>query len=191
MVELLEFDEPTHTYTFKGKRVPSVTQILGTLHNFDGVPEGILVAAQERGTAVHLACEFDDHGDLDESSVDDKIVGYLAAWRKFRTEMRPSWLQIEARCFHPALHYAGTVDRVCLIDGVEWVIDIKTSIASHAIWGLQTAAYAQALNMANAKRGTVQLRNDGTYRLIEWAKKSDWATFVSLLTITNFLENNK
>lgn len=188
---MLTFDDASHTYFWQGKTVPGVTSILSTLHNFDGVPPEILGLAQARGTAVHLACEYHDRGVLDESSLDESIVGYVEAWKLFLAEMCPTWTHIEARCFHPALRYAGTVDRVGVIRAKEYVLDIKTSVASHNVWGVQTAAYAQALAKPNAHRATVQLRSDGTYRFIEWPSKSDWPVFVSLLTIRNFLEVQK
>ena len=188
---MLTFDEATHTYCWDGKRVPGVTTILQALHNFDGVPAGLLAIAQERGTAVHLACEYLDQGMLDEDSIDPAIAGYVNAWRLFTAELTPIWSHIEARCFHKVMRYAGTVDRVGIINGKEYVLDIKTSIASHAVWGLQTAAYAHALEKERAFRATVQLRIDGTYRLIEWDDKSDWPTFISLITINNFLEKHK
>lgn len=188
---MLTFDEVAHVYYWNGKRVPGVTTILQALHSFDGVPADILKAAQERGTAVHLACEYLDKDILDEDSVDPAIADYVNGWRLFNIEAAPTWTHIEAQSFHKVMRYAGTVDRVGIIAGEEWVIDIKTSIQSHAVWGLQTSAYAQALEKPNARRGTVQLRKDGTYRLIEWKDKQDWATFLSLITINNFIEKNK
>lgn len=188
---MLTFDEAEHRYFWHGTPVPGVTTVLKALHNFDGVPEAILSAAAERGTAVHLCCEYLDQGILDEASIDPAISGYVDAWRLFCTEMLPVWSHIEARCYHQALRFAGTVDRVGIINGIEYVLDIKTSVASHPVWGVQTAAYANALNKANARRATVQLRKDGTYRMIEWAERSDWSVFVSLITINNFLEQHK
>lgn len=188
---MLTFDDASHTYFWNGKRVPGVTSILQALHNFNGVPADVLEAAQDRGTAVHLCCEYLDKGVLDEGSIDPAIAGYVDAWRLFTAEMRPQWTHIEQQVYHPVMRYAGTVDRVGVLNGKEYVLDIKTSIASHPVWGLQTAAYANAMDKKCALRATVQLRSDGTYRLIEWSDASDWPTFVSLITINNFLEKHQ
>lgn len=188
---MLTFDEASHSYFWQGKPVPGVTSVLNALHNFDNVPEAIIKPAQDRGTAVHLACEYDDKGILDESSLDDRIVGYLQAWRQFRSDNATEWTHIEHQCFHKVLRYAGTLDRAGTINGDKWLIDIKTSITSHPVWGVQTAAYSNAADLTDHKRGTIQLRADGTYRFHEWKSSNDWPVFVSLLTINNFLEKNK
>jgi hypothetical protein len=187
---MLTFDEAAHKYFWNGKPVPGVTSILQALHSFDGVPAGVLEAAQDRGTAVHLCCEYLDKGILDEDSIDPAIAGYVDAWRLFTAEMRPEWSHIEAQCFHQAMRYAGTVDRVGVLNGKRYVLDIKTSVASHPVWGVQTAAYAHALGEQTASRATVQLRKDGTYRLLEWSDAADWPTFASLITINNFLQTH-
>lgn len=188
---MLTFDDATHTYYWNGKRVPGVTSILQALHNFDGVPANVLEAAQDRGTAVHLCCEYLDKGILDEDSVDPSITGYVDGWRRFTADLAPEWSHIEEMVYHRVLRYAGTVDRVGTIRGTGYVLDIKTSVAAHPVWGLQTAAYANAIEKQSHKRATVQLRSDGTYRLIEWDDPSDWPTFCSLLTVRNFLERHK
>jgi len=188
---MLTFDEATHTYYWHGKRVPGVTGLLKTLHNFDGVPTDVLEAASQRGTAVHLACEYLDKGILDEDSVDPAIAGYVNGWRLFMAEKKPAWSAIEQMFYHPALAYAGTLDREGLMEGDEWTLDIKTAAASHPVWGIQTAAYANGRGKPKSRRGTVQLRADGTYRLIEWKASTDWPVFVSLITITSFLEQHK
>lgn len=187
---MLTFDPIKHEYFWDGKRVPGVTSLLKALHNFDHVPAGVLEAASERGTAVHLACEYLDKGMLDEDSLDPAIIGYVNAWRKFVAEKLPVWTAIEQSFYSPTLRYAGTLDREGVIDGEEWTLDIKTAVASHPVWGIQTAAYAHGRGKPKSRRGTVQLRADGTYRFVEWKSSTDWPVFVSLITITSFLEQH-
>jgi hypothetical protein len=46
-----------------------------------------------------------------------------------------------------AQHYSGTADLLCMIDGVPYVVDFKTSKrVDYITYDLQLAAYAQALN---------------------------------------------
>lgn len=186
----LTFDAAKHEYQSSGRRVPSVTQLLGKLHSFAGIPEAILKAACERGTAVHMACEFWDQGDLDESTVAPAIMGYFDAWREFTAAMKPTWLEIEKVGYHP-LGFAGAWDRGGIIDGDDWTVDIKTAIQSHPVWGLQTSAYAMLRQKPSSKRATVQLSKDGKYKFKVWSDPNDWPTFLSLLTIHNFAQRNQ
>jgi hypothetical protein len=171
----LAFHEPTHTYRLDGQVVPSVTSLLDKLAQFAGVREEILAAARERGTAVHRACHYLDENDLDEASVAEEVVGYLRAWARFKSE-------VERMAAHPTLRFAGTWDRVLRIGGDEFTADIKTG---EPAWpqGMQLAAYNALRGAQTAKRATVHLRRDGTYRFREWHDPDDWPAFVSLVTL--------
>lgn len=187
---MLTFDEAAHEYRLGGARLPSVTQLLQQLHSFAGVPAAVLAAAAERGTAVHKACELLDLDDLDESTVDSSLVGYVEAWKAFMRDKTPNWRHIELIAHHQTLRYAGMLDRFGEIDGDEWVVDIKTSATDHPVWGIQTAAYAHLLNKPNARRATVQLRPNGTYRFKPWTDPTDWPVFVSLVTLNSWKEKH-
>jgi hypothetical protein len=186
----LEFDEARHEYRLGGRLVDGVTGLLGTIHRFDMVPPAILAAAQERGTNAHIACQFwDEDGDVDTASLTPDTVLRLGWWREFLADYRPQFVGIETRLYHRALRYAGTADRFAVINGQPWVIDIKTALQSHPVWGMQTAAYAQAAGWGNAKRATVQLLTTG-YRFIEWPDPTDWNAFASLLTLQRWLKKS-
>lgn len=195
----LTFDEPSHTYRLNGEVIPSVTQLLDTaLYNFAMVPEDLLQAAADRGTAVHFACELDDLDELDETSLRPEWVPYVEAWRKFRADSGIEFDLIEQRVFHPGLRYAGTIDRGGLMNRQRWLLDIKTtSVVSHAA-GVQLAAYEKAVRESveaykdarKIHRGVIQLRDNGTYRLVPFKEESDWNTFVALLNIHNWKKNH-
>ena len=193
---MLTFDEPTHTYRWDGRRVPSVTQLLEHLHSFAGVPLAILLEAQQRGTYVHQMCELYDRGELDEQQnahvAGGLYVGYLDAWKRFIDDFAPNWEAIEERGYSRAHGFAGTKDRRGGFErrhtGSRWVCDIKTGRQAHRVWGLQTAAYRQIdierdASHARDRRATVQLGVDGRYRFIEWNDPADWPTFHALLTL--------
>lgn len=187
----LTFDESSHTYRFRGTAVPGVTGVIQSLHSFAGIPRAILIEAAARGTAVHLATQFFDEGDLDESSLSEAVGTRVEGWKRFVADMRPEWLAIEVRLLHRVHLYAGTADRFAILKGEPWVIDIKTAQSSHPVWGLQTAAYAQAANLPECRRGTVQLLPDGTYRLREWSDPSDFPTFLSALNLNRWTANHE
>lgn len=118
--------------------LPHVTRILQEVGLIDTTwftDEG-----RDRGSALHLATEYLDRGELDEATVDPLIVSRLAAYRRFIEEVKPEILSIEEHVEYPG-SYQGTLDRRVIMDGREGVIDIKAGGA--APWhSLQLAAYA-------------------------------------------------
>lgn len=183
---MLTFDEASHTYRFDGQVVPGVTSILAPLSNFDRVPKHVLDAASEFGTAVHLACELDDLGTLDESALDPALLPYVQGWRKFSAEHAVQWEFIESPVYHTAMRYAGTLDRFGLVVGDLTVVDIKSSVQLYPSVGPQLAAYANALGVGGVKRMAVQLKADGTYVAKPYTDPTDWPVFASLLTLRNW-----
>jgi hypothetical protein len=188
----LTFDEPTHTYRYGGVVRPSVTQVLEKLHDFSMVPKDVLEAACERGTYVHLLTQYHDEGDLATESIGD-YWPYLDAWIKFCAAHKAKWDDIEWRHYSKRYGYAGTMDRRGTLDGVRYIVDVKTSASPHRVWGMQTAAYRQLAAEEDpkwllARRATVQLRpeNGGTYKFLAWDDPDDWGAFLSLINLTNW-----
>jgi hypothetical protein len=187
---VLTFDEDTHTYRVGGVVVPSVTQVLDGLHSFAAVPQDVLKAAQERGTYVHALCEYHDEGDLDPSSI-GPYGGYLDAWIEFRASYKAEWTGIEVRGYSARFGFAGTCDRRGYLGAVPYILDIKTSAQPHRTWGIQTAAYRQLACEDDplwmmARRATVQLRADGTFKFLTWDSPTDWHAFLALITLRNW-----
>lgn len=187
--EELTFDPASHTYRFLGAVVPSVTQVLAPLVDFSRVPPDVLEAKRELGTMVHEACHYWDEDDLDIDCIPAAVEPYLTAWQKFKAETRAEVLLCERRVFDPMLMYAGTLDRVLLIDGIKWLVDLKTSFSTPASAGPQTAAYTRALgDLSVTRRAALRLRDDGTYRFDPLNGADDWAVFAACLTVRRFME---
>jgi hypothetical protein len=192
---VFHFDEATHTYTLDGVKVPGVTSIIEPIRpDFDRVPPDVLERKRALGTAVHLACELDDNDELE--SCDDVLQPYVQAWRRFKAEAGAVILANERRMPHLQLRYAGTIDRLALIDGEAWLLDLKTSAGPHPSYGVQLAGYAELL-AANDGPGTVKRRasvhlfNDATFKLAEFKDPNDAAAFRACLAIYNWKENAK
>jgi hypothetical protein len=168
--------------------VPGVTSILAPLCSFEFVNADVLQAAADFGTAVHLACELDDLGTLDEEQLDPALAPYLSAWRKFSRDHEVKWSKIEELVYHPAMGYAGKLDRYGLVMGDDAVVDIKSSAALYPSVGPQLAAYAKAIPDASllTKRIAVQLRGDGSYIAKKYTSPNDWPVFASLITLRNW-----
>jgi hypothetical protein len=109
-------------------------------------------AAGRRGSAVHQLTEDYDNGiecnllgengqpnySMEEWAMFERYVDFTAA-------LKPNHVLIEQQVLSPILGFAGTIDRVCEIDGKKYVLDIKTSNGIYNSYWLQIAAYREAL----------------------------------------------
>lgn len=187
----LALDEGSHTYTVGGVRVPGVTSILKPLVDFSRVPPAVLAAKADLGRRVHFACQLHDEDDLDEGSIEPDVAPYLIAYRRFLAQTRASIVENERRVFEPTYRYAGTLDRVMLIEGRRVLVDLKTSIVTPATVGAQTVAYLRALgDLTVTHRAALRLRPDGSYRLDMLTDPDDWSTFLACLTLHRWRERN-
>jgi len=207
----LHFDEGLHIYHVeRGRRdptgrwvpwtripLPSVTQVLNAekIVDYSMVPAFMLEYKAEIGTEAHRAAELWDRGDLDQNSVDERVLPYLEAWWTFRDASGFEIEQNEQRLwhpepirYHPHLAYAGTVDRIGLLNGKRVVLEIKTTASLLPGTAIQCAAYLEAFNYDRPReeqatgRVAVWLRNDGTYQLKTFEdQRADFHVFTSAL----------
>ena len=132
-----------------------------------------VVAAMERGVAVHAACQEWDLGQ--GYTPPEPINGYLDAWKAYLRAHTPSWEEggIERRFDSTELGYHGVIDRLGTIRGGKPAcVEIKSVSAptpSHPRTPIQLAAYTLAhYGRTRAPRVTrleVQLRPDGSFVL--------------------------
>lgn len=154
-----------HKYSLNGRALMGVSSVLNVISPFDYGNE----VAMLRGTAVHMATEYYDKGTLDPESLDPALVGYLAAWKKFRNEtgFAPDPSEIEVMVADYVLGVAGTYDRFGKMGGRSVLLDIKTG-SKHWRYDIQVVAYDFlrqrwfAVPEADAV-GTVYLHEDGGY----------------------------
>ena len=185
----LTFEPLSHTYAWDGEIVPSVTRIIQPLNEYRHVPEGRLMAAADRGTAVHLACEHVDRDwDLPLDFSEDH-AGYVLAWGKFREDSGFIPDEIELRIYHPGESYAGTIDRVGVLDGRKSIVDLKTSYRLGPAVGVQLAGYALAYNHGRRPREhathryAVRLDKAGNYEVREYSDPLDHVAFIACLDL--------
>jgi ATP-dependent exoDNAse (exonuclease V) beta subunit len=151
-------------YYFKdNKYYPSVTSILQYMpkgkffenwlkdvgHNSDIIAK----KAADEGTQVHEAIEKYLQGEklnwLDEngySKYSFEVWKMILKFHEFWTNIKPTLIENEIHLFSEIYVYAGTCDLIVEINGVRWLLDIKTSNSLHTSYDLQLAAYAQAWN---------------------------------------------
>jgi len=117
-------------------------------------------AAGRRGSAVHQLTEDYDNGLecnlLGENGQPNYSMEEWAMFERyvdFSQRFEPSHKYIEQQVLSPQLGFAGTIDRICTIDGKSYVLDIKTSNGVYNSYWLQVAAYREAF-MYEAKYQT-------------------------------------
>jgi hypothetical protein len=198
---MLTFEAGPHHYFWMGKRVPNVTSVLSMLIDLRHVRPDVLEAARLEGVDMHRMIELEIKDDLDEHTLPAWLLPRLFAFRKFRDETGFAATMSERRVYHRAYGYAGTLDMVGTMriphgrktKTATALIDLKRSFAAGRAIGLQTAAYARALESEEGQKIThrfaLRLLADGTYRLEPFDSPTDFHNFLSCLTVHNLKES--
>lgn len=168
---MLTFNSERHEYRWDDHIVPSVTQVLSPLFQWDKVPPHVLERKRQIGTAVHAAIHLELTVGVDSASIDPAVAPYFNAWKCFRDSCDFEPVLVEYRVWHPELHYAGTFDEWGMLNGEPALIDWKTSMhLNYEAVGAQTAAYLTALSKSGIgalsdKRFALKLGSDGGFKL--------------------------
>ena len=189
MTRSIEFDPSAHVYTVDGERLPGVTQIMRPITDiaYGGVDQETMDRAAKRGTAVHNAIELYNHFGADDCP--SEYAGYMTAYKKWMQESGADVTASELRVCHGILRYCGTIDIICRIRGVSYLIDVKTTKElKDKLVNVQLEAYARALEIMGTRVDRVaalHLKENGTYGFSE-RKAFDnkyWDVFCALLNI--------
>lgn len=182
MMPLVKTEIIDRKYEIDGQILPSVTDILrsaGIIPLDVGNDE-----AMARGTFVHEATAIMDKG-LELEEVPEEYEPFIRAYMKFMSSSGAEPVLIEQPVYNALYRYAGTLDRLYLINGERWVADIKTG--SVPDWApIQLAAYASCLEPPTWKRVAINLREDGSYKVISYPARtwhSDMDVFLSAMRI--------
>lgn len=197
----LQFDPATHRYTHAGRELVSVTTVLklaGLVHT-----DWYTDTGRMRGTLVHQALEFDDLGELDGATLDALLVPYVQAWRRFRAESGFLVVEVdgvpgvEVRLAHASRGFAGTLDRVGVLNGRLTIVDIKSGAPQPWI-ALQLAGYAELLRaggnfldpVARIQRVGVFVTADGGYKVQTYTDRDDFDVFDAALAVAQWRRRN-
>jgi hypothetical protein len=169
------FDGDRHLYLVQGRPVPSVTQVLqatGLGADYSMVPPDMLERKRIIGQFVHEATQYLDEGSLELESVDLALQPYLSAYRQFlrESDFRPQLIEHRIVGSIGGMLCGGTVDRVGVMNGQLWIIDLKCVERLYPGFALQTAGYELLLPKPlvppfKYTRAVLQLRPDGSYKL--------------------------
>jgi hypothetical protein len=160
--------------TEDGGFVPSVTTILecypkgaayyNWLKENGKDADEIRDEAGRRGSVVHKLTEDYDAGKEvrlvnDNGSIDYKLTEWAMFERyvEFRSRFDLKVEAIELNIISKELGFAGTIDRVCYLNGEKYIIDIKTSNAIYPSYWLQLAAYRALLLHVGVKVDNVAI----------------------------------
>lgn len=161
MGEILTFDQPSHTYRYGGRVVPSVTQILKAVFPdvYAGIPSHIIERKAQLGTAVHRAVELELLGQLDYSELHAEVEPYFVSWLTWWNDRDHGAYRPEHKFYSP-LGYAGQIDFNGTLDGATWTIDWKITSFEVPTHPIQGAGYALA--EPTQRVGCVYMQPDGS-----------------------------
>lgn len=192
------YERDTSKYLVDGKRVISVTEILNTagLIDFTAVPPDRLEYAAQRGRMAHgITAEIDKGGSVMsmaevlqeylDSPDSEPVAPYVEAYLRFKEETGFQPVQIEHVVISELHQFAGTLDRIGVLNGEGALIDLKCA-ATIAPWvALQTAGYHLAFEQQEGelypqmRRFALRLKPDGTYNLVRFRSPSDRGDFLA------------
>lgn len=197
----IDFDEAAHEYRVNGEVwALSVTGILSRtgLVDFSRIPQSIRDAAMDRGRKVHKAIHFIGEGDFDESSLDDSITGYIAAYHAFIATSGFEVAGLERRLAHPLRRYVGTCDAFGWWQGQCAIADWCCGDLWESCKHLQTAGYAEAMRQCPpvewfdfspstpiARLG-VHLDKTGKFKVELFNDPRDAGIFMSAVTVAHY-----
>jgi hypothetical protein len=184
----LVFNEGNHTYTLRDVILPSVTQIMKPLSDevYSHIDPEVLRFAAQRGTDVHFATElYDLYGVID---IRPELMPYLEAYIQWKQDYQPEIITVEKRLYHKHLFYAGTIDRLAIINDKIVLVDLKSTRALETeLVSVQDSAYRDMFISHNVRidaQAVLQLKPDGTYVYKELDDALD--IFAALYKIHNF-----
>lgn len=129
-------DNMEHLITLKTKK--SIQEYL--MDRFNGSRD---MSAANVGTLVHGHADDIAQG-RDADVYTEEVIPFMSSFDQFLEDWNPQYLYSEAFVFSRTYGYGGTLDAIVRINGVNYVLDIKTG---NNVWpevGLQLSAYARA-----------------------------------------------
>ena len=169
------YNEDLHQYTYRGKVVPSVTQIADPIsfEKLNALDKLMLQHSAERGSMIHAYCqEFSNTMEYPEE-IDEECRPYVDAFVQWYFDFDVKPLYTELAMFSEK--FAGRCDLIAEINGKKVIIDLKTtSSINKKPLRVQMAGYSLLSYYGEAMNGNklelniddtavLHLKKDGTY----------------------------
>lgn len=177
-----EYIDSTHTYLLDGKPLPSVTTILQAAGLYDS--KYFTEEARNRGKFIHKAILYLLQDDLSDNGIPDEYRGYIDAFRRFMAEAdcEPYLEMCEVPLFSETLRYGGTPDIICLLNGKETILDVKTG-SETPVTGVQLSGYTLICPIPISQRCGLYLKPTGKYKLVQYSDRNDFNIFNAALSL--------
>jgi len=185
---MIQFDEAAHSYTVNGVRYSSVTEILAEMGLIDTT--WFTEYGRDRGKLVHRIIQWHLAGELDEDSIDPALRPYFDAFLKFEADSKFVAEVVERPFASETYRFAGTPDLIGCLNGHNAIIDIKTG-APQPWTALQLAGYEVLVKHPSMERFSLQLTDEGKYKLTHHKDRADRGVFLSALALHLWKRNNK
>ena len=115
-----------------------------------GESNRIKTEAADIGTQIHSICDRIDKGEtIPLDLLDDKIRNGVQAYLNWCKDVKWQFLEGEFIIYDTDHKYAGTVDKLGMVNGKLALVDIKTGSAVYPEHLLQLAAYSAAYHKLN------------------------------------------
>jgi len=180
----INFKEEGHIYYLDGGEIlPSVSQILQDCGIIDTTY--FKPGHATRGREIHKATEFIDNKILDISCYSEsEHIKYIEAYELFKKETGFEVLEVEKKVYSEIYKYAGTIDRIGILNEKKIILDIKSGVKQG--WhGIQLTAYNLSQEFIYNIYG-LYLNKHGTYVLEKYNSAKYMDTFLSALNVYRF-----
>jgi hypothetical protein len=139
----------------------------------------------------------------EEVVVPDHLAGHLEAYIRFLDDFQVVPVLVEKPVFSRTYKYAGTFDLVADIDGVRWLLDIKTNASGvYAETALQLAAYrfadfyieddfSEHLMPPVERTGVIHVTASGYELVPVIADVEQFDIFCHAIQMANWMDDNK
>jgi hypothetical protein len=81
--------------------------------------------------------------DAETFDCDEEVLPFIVQFAAWTERFKPEFLVSEGTIFNRKYNYAGTLDLICRIDGINWLIDVKSGKGVYPEFAMQIAAYAR------------------------------------------------
>lgn len=155
------YDSVNHIYRSKSGRLPGATDVI----RVEGLvnPDWLTEFARWRGQCVHRGIELLNRDELDWSTVDVEIIGYLRSYERFLSVSKFEVVGAEQDCFSTA--FACLPDLWGYLNAQTTIVELKTGpVPDWAAFqtALQRRALAEDRDFLAVKRFGLQLMGDGS-----------------------------
>ncbi len=180
------YNETSREHTLDGKPIPSVSQVIDPLCNFEGIPKEVLVRKTELGIQFHEAIRLHLCDDLDFDSIDPDLVKPMRVFQVWWNNFSPFGRgeeDIEKPIYHKTLKYCGKPDLVTATKLYDWKLRLYNPITDT----LKLVAYnhmllsSRKVNESRRDCWTVCFDLDGRVKTHRSQNPKAWGVFRKML----------